>query len=55
MRESKHVTHAFLTLAPDGTSGQLHILAALPQWKSHHYPLDNRLGGLQSQYEHGGK
>jgi len=29
-------------------SGQLHAPAAFPQGKSHWYPLNRRLGGLQS-------
>jgi hypothetical protein len=35
-------------------SGQLHDPAALPQGKSPWYPLDRRLGGLQSQSGCGG-
>jgi hypothetical protein len=36
-------------------SGQLHALAALPQGKSPCYPLDRRLGGLQSRSGPGGE
>jgi hypothetical protein len=36
-------------------SGQLHASAALPQGKSPWYPLDRRLGGLQSRSGHGGE
>jgi len=34
-------------------SGQLHAPAALPQGRSTWYPLYRRLGGSQSQSEHG--
>jgi hypothetical protein len=36
-------------------SGQLHAPAALPQEKSPWYPLDSRLGGLQSRSGRGGE
>jgi hypothetical protein len=36
-------------------SGQLHAPAALPQGKSLRYPLDRRLGGLQSRSKRGGE
>jgi hypothetical protein len=35
--------------------GQLHVPAALPQGKSAWYPLDRRLGGLQSRSGGGGE
>jgi hypothetical protein len=35
-------------------SGQLHAPAALPHGKSPWYPLDRRLGGLQSRSGRGG-
>jgi hypothetical protein len=36
-------------------NGQLHALVALPQGKNPWYPLDRRLGGLQSQSGSGGE
>jgi hypothetical protein len=40
----------FLTSALDGgESGQLHVPTALSQGKSPRYPLDRKLGGLQSR------
>jgi hypothetical protein len=36
-------------------SGQLHALAALPPGKEPQYPLDRRLGGLQSWSGRGGE
>jgi hypothetical protein len=33
-------------------SGQLHVLPLYPQGKGPWYPLDRRLGGLQSRYGH---
>jgi hypothetical protein len=36
-------------------SGQLHSPAALPPGKSPFYPLDRRLGGIQSRSQRGGE
>jgi hypothetical protein len=36
-------------------NGQIHAPAALPQGKSPWYPLDRRLGGLQSRSGRGGE
>jgi hypothetical protein len=36
-------------------SGQLHVPAALPPGKEPRYPLDRRLGGLQSRSGRGGE
>jgi len=36
-------------------SGQLNAPAALPPGKSHRYPLDRRLGGLQNLSAHSSK
>jgi hypothetical protein len=36
-------------------SGQLHASAALPPGKEPRYPLDKRLGGLQTHSGHGGE
>jgi hypothetical protein len=47
--------HAFLTSVPDGSSGHIHVPAALPQGKSPWYPLDRRLGGPQIQSGRGGE
>jgi len=36
-------------------SRQFYAVATLPWGKRPQYPLDRRLGGLQSQSEHGGE
>jgi len=45
---------AFLTLARNKLRGQLHPPDTLPPGKRSRYPLDRRLGGLQSRSGHGG-
>jgi len=48
--------HAFLTLALDKMSGQLHAPTALPPGKEPRYPLDKMLEeGGHKRYGHDGK
>jgi hypothetical protein len=58
---TKHLSHgtargySFLTSALDGVRAQRHAPAALnPRAKNSQYPLDRRLGGLQSRSGHRG-
>jgi len=44
--------HSLLTLAIHGVSGQLHVLADLPQGKNPQYPLHGRVDGPWSGYGH---
>jgi hypothetical protein len=53
--ERMYRCYLFPTLAVDGMSGQHHIQATLYPWgMDPRYPMDRRLGGLQSQSRHRG-